>query len=381
MTHVVYKKRQGCIKYNMISLKGLVCIVLCKCYCNIFTTRLLENCRKPLPMSCECREKALPSSDSVYKIVPVTAATWHAEGPHWDPRKQALYYVNTFSPTVFRLKDGILTHQQIGKAHSIGTVTPIDGTENKFLITCDKAVWVLTWDGETNNSGFVDYSESIIDDLEPDKPRNQANDGKADSLGRLWLGTLTRNLDLTVTEPGGSLFIIDENGAAKVLLDSLTISNGIAWSKDEKRFFFVDSAVKDIKVFDCNVQNGTISNPKILFQLDNLSDISPSGIIDGITIDSNDNLWIAIYRGGLVFQVDGKNGAVLKKIEMPVSGVTSLAFGGPNFDVLYATTSRHGLSKEALEKQPESGKVFAITGLGVKGTPMNNYALKGKCSK
>lgn len=89
-----------------------------------------------------------------------------------------------------------------------------------------------------------------------------------------------------------------------------------------------------------------------------------------MTIDTDDNLWIALYGGGSVIQVNPKTGKILRRIALPAECVTSVAFGGPNLDVLFVTTSRVSLTEAEGAKQPAAGSVFAVVNLGVKGFPM-----------
>lgn len=95
------------------------------------------------------------------------------------------------------------------------------------------------------------------------------------------------------------------------------------------------------------------------------------GVPDGMTMDSDDRLWVAVYKGGRVIHVDPSNGTLLRTVMLPVSQVTSCAFGGPGLSILYVTTSQRGLPRE---KEPQAGAVFALHGLGVKGQRKSNIA-------
>ena len=75
-----------------------------------------------------------------------------------------------------------------------------------------------------------------------------------------------------------------------------------------------------------------------------------------------------------VVNVNPKTGEVIQKVDIPADQVTSVMFDGPNGDTLYATTARIGLSDDDIRRQPLSGSVFAITGLGVSAlAPANNF--------
>jgi sugar lactone lactonase YvrE len=64
----------------------------------------------------------------------------------------------------------------------------------------------------------------------------------------------------------------------------------------------------------------------------------------------------------------------LQKITFPVSRVTSCCWGGEHLDTLYVTTARVGLSSDKLKNEPLAGGLFAVKGLGVRGTPTFEFA-------
>jgi sugar lactone lactonase YvrE len=186
------------------------------------------------------------------------------------------------------------------------------------------------------------------------------NDGKCDPSGRLWVGSM--NLDQKPKQ--AHLFRMDKEGTVKVMLDSISISNGIAWTKDGKRMFYIDTPTRKVMAYDFDLASGEISNPKVLVQIpDSL------GWPDGMTLDENDNLWIGMWGGFCVTAWSAKDGSFLGKVSVPVPNVTSCAFGGKAFDILYITTARQGLRQEKLAAFPESGDLFKAE-VGVKGRQM-----------
>nr|XP_023028338.1 regucalcin-like [Leptinotarsa decemlineata] len=148
-----------------------------------------------------------------------------------------------------------------------------------------------------------------------------------------------------------------------------SISNGIAWSKDNTKFYFTDSMEKTVAEYDYEEESGEISNRRIIFDLHNHSDLQ--GIPDGMTIDINGNLWIALFGGHAVINVDPRTGQIVNRIEMPVKYVTSVCFGGPQFADLFVTTSRLHLKENQLPEEPDAGCVFVVENLGIRGLPGN----------
>ncbi|XP_044756657.1 regucalcin-like isoform X2 [Coccinella septempunctata] len=316
----------------------------------------------------DCTCSVLP-----YKIEAVTPPVQHGEGPHWDPKTNTLYYVDTFNATACRFcpasKDARMTKYELDDRDSIGVIIPVKDNENDFIVTSDRYIYKLHWHTETNNKGTL----SEIHFVDEDKDKNQFNDGKADSKGRLWTGTLTREKDLSVSPNGGCLFRFDLGEKVTRHIEDVSISNGIAWSKDNKRFFFTDSQTKKVVVYDFDEEAGTLGDHKVLFDLEEHPELE--GIPDGLTIDEKDNLWIALFGGHGIIHVNGKTGKLMNYLKLPATYCTSACFGGPNQEVLFVTTSNFKLKKEEKDKEHLAGSVFAVTDIGVKGPAPYECAL------
>ena len=136
-------------------------------------------------------------------------------------------------------------------------------------------------------------------------------------------------------------------------LKNLTISNGMAWSSDKKTFYFIDSPTNKVFAFDYFIENGDITNKRVEVE------IPPSlGVPDGMTIDEEDGLWVALWGGGKVIRLDPASRMVVQTINLPVPNVTCCTFGGKDLDELYITTAREGLTREEILKFPLSGSLF-----------------------
>lgn len=168
----------------------------------------------------------------------------------------------------------------------------------------------------------------------------------------------------------GALYLITRDNLyqPRQAIAPVNISNGLAWSSDDTKFFYIDTPSLRVVQFDFNTETGEITNGKTAFNVAQYSDYI-TGSPDGMTIDSDDNLWIALYGGGAIIKVDPRTGALLHVIPIPARDVTSVNFGGPNLDVLFVTTSRHSLSAEERKQQPGAGAVYAITNTGSRGLP------------
>ena len=197
------------------------------------------------------------------------------------------------------------------------------------------------------------------------------NDGKVDPSGRFWVGTMQNNFGpdgnpIPVTRSDGALFRFDPDGTVSTLEESIGVSNTLAWSIEQKRFYFADSSAGCIYVYEYDADAGTIHNRRVHF------DAPASGIPDGSAIDVDGCLWNARWDGGVILRITPE-GKVDRRLEMPLPRPTSCIFGGARFDTLFVTSARQSLSAEDLQRFPLSGSVFAIHGLA-QGLPVPLFA-------
>lgn len=198
--------------------------------------------------------------------------------------------------------------------------------------------------------------------VELDRPGNRMNDGKCDAAGRFWAGTMA----FDSSPAAGTLYRLAPDLSVQPMLTELTISNGLGWSLDGRTLYFVDSAANGIDAYDFDVGDGTIRNCRRIVEIP-----TEEGLPDGITIDADGFLWVALWGGGEVrrYAPDGTLAAV---VELPATQVTSCAFGGSELDELYVTTATAGLSEEDVRAQPQAGALFRIRP-GVRGLPAMRF--------
>jgi sugar lactone lactonase YvrE len=176
------------------------------------------------------------------------------------------------------------------------------------------------------------------------------NDGACDPQGRFWVGTM--GLDET---PGrGTLYRYDERGLVP-MVESVSISNGIDWTGNGTRMIYADTPTRRLDTFAFDATDGTLSDRRPLVELDEGS----AGFPDGLTVDAEDHIWIALWDGWAVHRYR-PDGTLDRVVELPVARPTSCAFGGEDLRDLYITSARMGLTAEALESQPHAGGVFVL---------------------
>ena len=145
------------------------------------------------------------------------------------------------------------------------------------------------------------------------------------------------------------------------------MSNGLAWSADGTTMYYVDSPTRRIVSYDYDVATGAIENPRPVFHVP-----EGAGFPDGMAIDVDGCLWVALWDGRRVLRVDPVSGDIADHIDMPVSRPTSCAFGGSAFDELFITSASN-LPPHQLAREPHAGGVFRVRP-GVKGFPAVHFA-------
>ena len=269
------------------------------------------------------------------------------EGPVWW--RDALYFVDIEGHRVHRFDPAAGNVRSWETGERVGTVVP--RVSGGLVIAGDSGLHFLD-----EESGKL----TAIADPEPDKPDNRFNDGKCSPDGRFFAGTIS----LVKKTGDARLYRLDPDLTLHEAFGPVTNSNGIIWSADGKTVFYIDTPRKDVLAFDYETGTGHLRNMRSVISTAHL-DSSP----DGMTIDTDGNLWIAFCHGACVACFDPTTGAELRRVELPCLETTACAFGGPDLTDLYVTTGVHKSVKEE-----HAGRLFVIRGLGVKGQPANAFA-------
>lgn len=267
------------------------------------------------------------------------------EGPVWHLDR--LLYVDIESHLVLAFDPVTGAEKAWDVGQRVGTVVP-------------RASGGLVWAGD-GGFFFLDETSGLsttIADPEPGLADNRFNDGKCDPAGRLWAGTI--NLK---KQPGAALYCLDTDLTVTRKFGPVTNSNGIVWSRDGRTMFYIDTPSKRVRAFDFDAASGGISGERVVW--DTQADASSP---DGMTIDSEDRLWIAFCHGAKVVCFDPVAGRVLEQIDFPCIETTACAFGGADLGDLYVTTG----IKPGLE-EAEAGRLF-VCRPGAFGVPATAFA-------
>jgi len=258
------------------------------------------------------------------------------EGPAWDAKTGTLYWVDILGKRVHfhrEDEDGFIQLDEMP-----GCLAPI---KNGTLIVAVPASFLEFNPATGNQTVLAPVNEPV---------NNRFNDGKCDPSGRFLAGSM--NMD--EKSPTGALYSFDGDTITR-LLDGIRISNGLAWSPDHKTFYYIDTPMREVKAFDYDLSTGQIANPRVAVAVP-----ESLGWPDGMTSDTEGNLWIAMWSGASVTRWNPQTGQLLEQIPLPAKNVTSCVFGGDNLNELYVTSARVGLNKADLTAYRYSGSLMRV---------------------
>lgn len=280
--------------------------------------------------------------DSVEVVVALGARL--AEGPVWDARSGRLVWVDVPARRIYLTDVGTGTSDVIEVPLHVGAVVP--RAAGGFVAALQDGFWVVGM-GQP-------YPMTRIPEARPDL---RFNDGKCDPTGRFWAGTMAYD----AAPAAGALYRLDPDGRVTRVLDGVTISNGLAWSPDGGTMYYIDTPTQRIDAFTFVPSTGEIRDRRSVVH------VPPElGAPDGMTVDADGGLWVALWGGGAVHRY--RDGQLDQVVRLPVSQPTSCAFGGVDLDELYVTSAWDGLSSTERRAQPFAGAVFRVRS-GVRGMP------------
>lgn len=264
----------------------------------------------------------------------------HGEGPVWWAGWPGLRWVDMLAGDLLVLRDdGSVARRHLGPV--LAALRP--RAPGGMIVALEREFALV---GE-------DWSVRALGALWAD-PGVRMNDGGCDPDGRFYCGSMAYD-----SAPGrGSLYRLDPDGSARAVLGRVTVSNGLAWSPDGSTAYYVDSATQRVDAFDYDPERG-LSGRRPAVKVD-----PSAGTPDGLTVDADGYLWLALHGGGAVHRYRA-DGHLDGRVELPVSQVTACTFGGPGLDQLYITTSRLDTGPDA---EPGAGALFRAD-VGVTGLP------------
>lgn len=256
------------------------------------------------------------------------------EGPIWNPFDQKLYHVNVLGANEIHVLDIERGTCQVRKLpfHVAAIGFSKDG---RMLISCEDGVFYLNRDNTRET--LYDMSKYEI---------SYGNDAKVGPDGRFYVGTVSKKRKRVGQEVDGKLYSIDKNGVVKVLLDGLSLSNGLEWSMDEQRFYHTDSDTGIVKEYAFDKAAGIIEFTGRFVEVPG---------VDGFAIDQNDILYAACWGYSRLAIIDTAEFKIHNYIQVPTKNPASCGFAGRNMEQLIVVTSMLGIS---LETDSNAGFIY-----------------------
>lgn len=281
-----------------------------------------------------------------------------SEGPTWDPADGRVTWVDLEAGRILSAPwadehGGLGEVASVSVGEQVGCVFPIGG--GRFLAALTRELAIVDGDG-------------VVERSRPLTPKGtRFNDGKIDPAGRLIVGTLA-------LDGAGSdhlLLRLEHDGSITVLDDDLELSNGLGWSPDGATFYSIDTPRNTVYRRDYDVASGRVGERSVFIDL---GDAFP----DGMSVDADGNLWIAIWGGHEVRCYDAAGRRLTDRtVAVDAPHVSSAAFVGADLDQLVITSASRDLSPEERLRWPHAGGLFAARpgARGLEPTPWRKVPL------
>ncbi|MCF2586261.1 SMP-30/gluconolactonase/LRE family protein [Brevibacterium sp. UCMA 11752] len=268
---------------------------------------------------------------------------YHGEGPAWSPSWGGLRWADMLSGDILTLRDDRVERRHV--AEVAAAVRPRRG--GGAVIGIERGFALEGPDGQVTALPEVWASPGI-----------RMNEGGCDPQGNFWCGSMAYD-----QSPGAaSLYRLSPAGRVDIMLEGVTVSNGLEWSPDGSLVYYNDTPTGQVAVFDFDPDEGLRSRRV-------LAELPDGGRPDGLTVDSEGCVWTAVINQGMVhrYRPDGTLDGV---IEVPAGRVTACTLGGENLDRLFITTSQENVDTAA---DPLAGALF-VAEVGVTGLPLREFA-------
>jgi len=267
------------------------------------------------------------------------------EGAFWDDQTGRFMMVDLLQGDILTLDDsGVPTRSHVD------TITAVlrRRASGGFIVGVERGIRFLTDDLDLVGGVSTAFDTKGL----------RMNDGGCDPQGRFYVGSLAYSGE----REAATLYRFDVDQAFTPVLGPVSTSNGIQWGADGTRAFYNDTPTGRVAVFDFDTSDGTFHDQRDFVVLPD-----GVGLPDGMAIDAEDGIWVALWGGSAVHRYDS-SGRLSEVIDLPASKVTCPTFGGPDKRTLYVTTASLDVPDE-----PAAGAVFRAE-VGVTGAPVYAYA-------
>lgn len=267
------------------------------------------------------------------------------EGPLWDPSTAAVHWVDIINGEILTTDYDTLQTSTIDYPEMVGAAAP---RHNSGFVAAVATGFV----GISRTGEVTERVDCLPGDV-------RMNDAKVDPRGRYWAGSCAYDF----ADGRGGLWRLDQDWNVELVISGLTQPNGLGWSPDGASFYLVETQARQLLRFDADIESGTLpTNPAVLIE----GDAFPPGLPDGLAVDEQGHLWIAMFGGSAVHEYSPR-GELLRTVPIPTEQATSCMFVGPDRNELWVTSAAAGISPQA---DPDAGSTFRVRGLGATGMPV-----------
>jgi len=285
------------------------------------------------------------AAPTVTVVVPASARV--GEGPVWDCAADRLHWVDIVAGAVHT------SDLRSGETVSVVVPTSVGAAVPRRL----GGFVAATAEGfaSISEAGELDVRCTLLAE------GTRMNDAKCDARGRLWAGSTGTDFALGA----GALHVLEPDWSTRVVLEGLTLPNGMGWSPRGDTFYLIDTIESTLQAFAFDVERARLSEQRLVRRFD-----PEGGLPDGMCIDSQGRLWVAMWGAGRLLCLS-PSGQELFAVDVPVRQPSACAFAGPHLTRLAVTTAREGL--DGLTPQAMDGSVLIIDGLPATGLPTNFF--------
>jgi sugar lactone lactonase YvrE len=282
---------------------------------------------------------ARPCGDTVAEL---------GEGPRWDAARGELLWVDIHGCELHRgevgADGGVRRIGGVRIDRHLGAAAPLEG--GGWVVAAGAGFALLGPDGALEELAQPEAAAG---------GRTRMNDGACDPAGRFWAGSMAYD-----EAPGaGTLYRLDGDGSVRAMVERATISNGLGWSPDGRTMYYSDSGPATVDAFAFDPVSGSLGERRPVVRYG-----PGEGACDGLTVDDEGCLWIALW-GGWRVERRSPDGVLLAVVDVPVAQPTSCCFVDR---LLVITTAWKGLPDGERRRQPDAGRLFCCD-VGVTGPP------------
>ncbi len=267
------------------------------------------------------------------------------EGVLWDVRTHSAVWTDIESALFWRWQPGA-DPQSFALPQRLGSLA----------LTATPGTYIGAFE-----AGFARFTPAtaafeMLAPVTADHPHLRMNDGRVDRSGIFWAGSMAERDG----NPLGRLWRYDGAANATPFLGDIRIPNSLCWSRDGTQMYFADSARQTIWRYGFDRAHGPVGDPEIF------ATTTGEHYPDGSCIDAEDHLWNAQWGAGEVVRYR-PDGCIERRLKLPVSQPSCVAFGGPDLTLLLVTTARADLTPGRLAREPLAGALLVyqtdVTGL------------------